>query len=403
MTLNALNQQSVTVERLIPWALIGFLFTLPISSTAKSVFLILAAVLILASPNYRQAVWAICAETWCQVGFLLLLFIIVACFWSEAPISNKLNVIEKYSKLLYLPILVAGFRDEKVRYWAIHAFLIAMVITSLFSIMKFTGLLKYNGDDAGQVFRNHIMTGYMIDFGVLLCAWLGYQTTGWQRAAYIVVALLFTFQIFFVNTGRTGFILYPILLGIFIPLTLPKKSACILLAIGMVALLGFYKLSPVMKLTVHESRQQIHQYRQAEKDTPIGFRFQFHHYANELFNRHLIRGLGTAGFAYTFGKEQPIPNWGKKLDEPHSQYWFFAAELGLVGCILYFMFLGSLALRALKLPTLRVVALGILVTFIITSYSDSMLYYSGTGYFFIVFMAIALGEFNVEKSSTPVN
>ena len=48
--------------------------------------------------------------------------------------ADKILVLEKYSKLLYLPVLLAGLLEERTRKLALHAFLLAMSITCLISL-----------------------------------------------------------------------------------------------------------------------------------------------------------------------------------------------------------------------------------------------------------------------------
>ena len=78
--------------------------------------------------------------------------------------------------------------------------------------------------------------------------------------------------------------------------------------------------------------------------------------------------------------------------EPHSQYWLIASEFGLLGCISFVFFLGCLIGASLRLKTLKPLAFAVLLPFIAGCWSDSLLFYSGTGYFFILFMALCLGE-----------
>ena len=78
--------------------------------------------------------------------------------------------------------------------------------------------------------------------------------------------------------------------------------------------------------------------------------------------------------------------------EPHSQYWLVASEFGLLGCFALALFLASLFVSSWRLTSLRPVALAVLLPFLAGNLSDSLLYYSGTGYFFILFMALCFGS-----------
>ena len=99
--------------------------------------------------------------------------------------------------------------------------------------------------------------------------------------------------------------------------------------------------------------------------------------------------------AYYYDKERPVDFsiWKTKtLLEPHSQYWLIAAEFGLLGIAALSYFFFSLLQASWRLHKMKFMACAMLVPFAIGNLSDSLLFYSGSGYFFILFMAMFLGE-----------
>ena len=64
----------------------------------------------------------------------------------------------------------------------------------------------------------------------------------------------------------------------------------------------------------------------------------------------------------------------------------------MLGVLALLLFFGSLLVASGSLTTLRPLAYAVLLPFIAGNLSDSLLFYSGTGYFFILFMALCLGE-----------
>ena len=386
------NWRSWSIQSWVALLLGMSLFALPLSSTAKSVFVVISLGTILFSPAYRLTLLTMVAKPWCQAAFALFFIALLACIWSPADLHEKLMAIEKYSKLLYLPILAAAFTDSRARNFGLHGFLLAMVVTCFVSVLWFYGYLSLSEVEGGGVFRNRIMTGFMMAFAAYLSSFLFTQQIGKNKLIYGLLTLLFTYHVFFINEGRTGYVVYFILMVLLMLQTFSWRQAILGIALGC-SLFGFiYYQSPVMQGAIHKAINDCRMYSKNEKDTNIGFRLQFHDYAYTLFKRSPWVGNGTASFTHTFHLENPIPGRGDKLLEPHSQYWLIASEFGLLGCISFVFFLGCLIGASLRLKTLKPLAFAVLLPFIAGCWSDSLLFYSGTGYFFILFMALCLGE-----------
>lgn len=382
------------VQFYVPLLLTLSLFSLPLSSTAKSIFLSLSVFAILIVPSNRKDLYRVLSQPWCQAALLLFFVAFVGMVWSPAALKDKFYVLEKYSKLLYLPVLAIGFQDKQTRRYALYGFLLAMLITCMAAILKASGVIamQLRGLDPGHIFRNHIMTGYMMAFAAYLSALLFISESGKKKTIHAILFLLFSYQILFINIGRTGYVSYVVLMSLFFVQMLSWRQVMLAAVIGSTVLAGVYYQNETMQNRVNQVYIDWREYHQGDKDTSIGYRLQFHQYAKELFDRHPWVGNGTGGFSYLYHEEKPIPSWEPKLSEPHSQYWFTLAELGVVGLISLSLFFICLLLASWQLKSMRSVAFAVILPFLLINFSDSLLFYSGTGYLFIAFMALCLGE-----------
>ena len=423
-----INQINKITENSVPFLLAALFFALPISSSGKSIFLSLALFAIILSPIYRQKLRHLFTEWWFKAMMLLIILIIVACFWSVATLREQLFALQKYAKLLCLPILVVAFKDYQVRRLCLHAFLLGMlliaIITSLHSLVNLSIFINIPPD---QLFRNHIMIGIMMSFATYIALLLFLQQqnpppptkfyaslsacvtsvmlyvsalsfralahlVANMRLLYLAMALLFSYQVLWINTGRTGYFAYIILMILLLFQRLFLKRAIICTVVFITIFTGLYFINRPM----HEGIQHAFiewRYYQQDKNTNIGFRLQFHNYAKQLFSKHPLLGCGTAGFTASFRQDRPVPGWPRELLlEPHSQYWLIATEYGILGLSCFIFFIGSLITACWRLGFSRPIAIALLLVFSIGNLSDSLLYYSGSGYFFIIFMAFCLSE-----------
>lgn len=390
--LTKITWRSWPVQTWVALFLAASLLALPLSSSAKSILVVISLCLIVCSPVYRQDLFRVLSEPWCKAAMFLFFIALLACLWGPATLREKCNEMEKYSKLLYLPVLVVGFRDPNARRLGLYGFLLAMMITFVVSLLMHVGIYSANDVEAGGIFRNHIMTGYMMAFAAYLSALLCYQEHGKIRILYVILASLFSYHVLFINNGRTGYVVYVLLMALLMLQLFSWRQAVAGMVLGTVLVVSAFYVSPVMQAAVNNAVTDYHLYMKNEKDTAIGYRLQFHDYAYTLFKRHPLLGNGTASFAHIYHEENPIPTRGNKLMEPHSQYWLVASEYGLLGCLALALFFGSVLFSILKLSIMRPIALGVLLPFLAGNCSDSLLFYSGTGYFFILFMALCFGE-----------
>ena|SRR3990167_308902 len=365
-------------------------FFLAISISIKSIFILLS-MLAISIYNYPE-LKRILMLKWFWTSAILFMLIVAGCFIDHGSWSTKFNYIHKYSKVLYLPILAIGFRDQINRQCAGHAFLLAMLITCCLSLAKFWGIFEAIGapGEAGYIFHNRIITGYYMAFAAFLAAiYAGKHETTWKRVGYGLLIILFSYQVLFVNIARTGYLMFGILLCLFIAHEMHKK-----LNYGWVLLLGFF----LALIVFGPARQNINylvrdlvQYKIGEQDTHLGVRLQLHTYAAQLFLRHPVVGIGTGGFEYNFKIAPPIPNWEKAFIEPHSEYWLMLADHGIIGLGLLILFLSTVLNTILVTKEMRLICLGVMITFAVGCYSDSLLLCS-PGFFLILFSSMGLGE-----------
>ena len=375
---------------LAPFFLILFVFFVPVSPTLKSVFLIASVICILLTPDYNKHLLYAFNTLWGRAAMGLIAFVIIASFWSEAPYSMRWMVVEKYIKVIYLPILAVGFIHPRVRNLCLNSYLFSIYIICIISILKSKGLW-FQGDP-GEVFYNHIITGFMVAFGSYIAGLFVFQSKGKLQILYLVLFLLTSYQVLFINTGRTGYVVYFILVTLLIlqQLSFKKAGLALILFSGLMTIV--YTQSPIMQAGAANLLHDIKSMQQNNENTSLGYRVQFHHYAKTLLATHPIIGIGTGGFKYSFSKDQPVPSWGVELNEPHSQYWMTLAEQGIVGLVFLVLFLGSLFIASFQLTKTKPILLGILAAFTIGAFSDTILCYSPVGFLLIIMSAISLGE-----------
>ncbi|KTD82809.1 O-antigen ligase family protein [Legionella waltersii] len=383
---------------LAPVFFVLFTFFIPISPTIKSICFVCSLIAILIVPEYRNLIKEAFGTLWGRAAAILFVYIVIATLWSPAPYLDQLGVVGKYCKLIYLPLLAVGFMSPKVRNWSINAYLAAIFLTCIISMLKALNLIE--SQDPGMVFYNHIITGFMVALAAYLAGLQMFKNSGWLRSIYLFLLVFTSYQVLFINTGRTGYLVYIVLMVLLLVQTLSIKKAVLGLLVFTGTMSLVYQFSPVMQIRTFELLKDIQQLQHNNKNTSLGYRIQFHHYAKQLMMKNPWIGIGTGGFKYSFAKDDPVPSWGKELTDPHSQYWMILAEQGIIGLFLFIMFLASLFVTAFRVSESRPILLGVLIAFCIGSISDTILCYSTAGYLLIVLSALCFGELIANKRTS---
>ncbi len=401
-----MTEVKIYIQKYIPLVMVALLLCICLGPTIKSIGVGFALFVILIAPTCRHDLAFIFSKpiSIAAIGFCTIT--LIACAWSIGSHEQQLSMIEKYGKLLFIPIFAVGFSHKKIRYFGIQAFLIGMFITCMLSLYKYVYPRPVTGViwDPGQVFYNHIVTSYMMATAAYLAAWMGIHIKSRPlKLLYFMAVFLFSFQIIFVNTGRTGYVIYLILLTLFLLQNFHLKS------VRYTILTFVLSLSLVIQQTHHETLSKgvhmmmtdIHNYQQGHQNSNLGFRLQFHRYAKLLFLEKPLLGQGTGSFIPHFVQDNPIPEWINLAPNPHSQYWLIASEFGLLGLFGWGCFLIILVNMSFRLQEMCSISQAILLPFLVANFSDTFLVTSGIGYLFIAFMGLCLGEFIEMHQQNP--
>lgn len=395
----------VNSETVLFFLLTSLLCLTALSSSLRSLVFPMTGIGLMVQKNTRTSILTMMKHPVSIALFLLFGWIILAFFWSPATWNQSFIIVGKYSKLLYIPLLAVGFQQAKTRMWALYAFLAAMLLTMVILMTNTWGFTHVTHKSHSGVFYNHIVTGAMFSLGAWLAFFLSFQKIGKEKYLLIGLGFLLSYAVLFVNTARTGYILYTVLMLILFKQMLSWKQAGMLALLFGVLIVICFQSSTVMHDGLYTIIDNLQQYGQAKKDTSVGYRIQFHLYATSLFSKHPIIGNGTGAFTWYYLMDNPLSTWQVRYFEPHSQYWLFSVEQGLIGLLLLGVVLGNLFRLACQLTQIGPLLIAFLATFILGCFSDSLLLFSPIGWLLVVVAAMCLGEWyeRLEKNDHDDN
>lgn len=335
------------------------------------------------------------------LALALLALYLLAAGWTIAPHADLLTALKKYSRLLILPMVIAlAWRDERLPRRALAyclagiGVLVASIYLTSVGLMPSSSLgwwrVSADARDA-FVFRNHISIGILLGFASSAALLIASHAPDWRRRAPALAgAALAGLPIMFLSQGRTGFVV--LLIGIITVFLLrvrltPLRVLAALAALSLAAM-AVYATSHNVKSRTDDMVNEI---EHNHVNSPNGVRMSFFEVGAQTFAAHPLIGVGTGGFAQVYAPTA-IRNWPAGSDmaqarhQPHSEFMLVAVQLGVLGLVVYFGMLASLA-RAGVLARGSVdgdIVILLLTIYTITSAFNSLLWDTTEAHWFLL-------------------
>lgn len=379
-------------------------FFIPISITAMDVFMAAAAICAILSGHFRENYYDLKRNPIVLSLLAFVLITIIALTWSIAPWGDRLSALHKYSKLLYVPLLLPLCREEKWRDRTILGFLLGMLITVVISYLKALWNLPIPPypDIPSFVFYTHIETGYLVAFATYLFAYYAWKKPKYRWICWLLVGL-FTYQEFFINDGRTGWVAYLALLLLYAVHRIGWKGLVYGVLGAILLMISAYSISPTFKNTFIQSIESVEQYYHGGYiNTSLGYRLSFIKLSWGLIKERPILGYGTGSFATAYRQSGGVEGWKRTLPTPHNEYLMVMVEFGLVGLFALFIIFYSLLKYSFKLGDMMYLAQALLLAFMISCCYNAFLYLTVSGHFFVLLTALFYGRylFNDQSSNS---
>ncbi len=208
------------VDGIVRWLACGMLLALPFSVAMVNFCGYLIIVLALFSENWRHSAGNLLRNRLVWVVISMLALVVIGVMDSTGPRYEALNVLNRYHKLLFIPLLMPFFQQASHRQMALRVFFVAIFINVLISWFDYFGLTHW-GDPiyysvpfhpGDAVFRQHITQGMLFDLLFAISGVFAILSQSWKRGFFVLVGILTGLNILIVMVGRTGKALLPIIL-----------------------------------------------------------------------------------------------------------------------------------------------------------------------------------------------
>ena len=280
--------------------------------------------------------WVLAAMAWMSLSGM----------WTEASTSDALAGWGRHSRILWFLAVFYVLRTPALALLTLKWFVAGMVIMMLSSWALVIGL-PVPWATAQDLPSMGIVHGSTLEQPVLLsllAAVLWFMRDHWPKGywrwAPLLVLLLTVLNVFFVMTGRSGFLVMLLFISMAVWWQLPKKWRWLVVALPFALGALMMVLSPRFQAQTIKVFQGVQSYQQGSIETSQALRLDYWHRSLLAMKEAPLLGHGVGSWRMNYHRLG-----GVQVDatsNPHQQYLLWAVESGAVGL---FLFLGILVFQ----------------------------------------------------------
>ncbi len=304
------------------------------------------------------------------VGLGIAIYIgwqVVGLSYSDVPMSEAVQTIFSERKICYILPLALIFSHAVPKRRFLVSFLsvatVALVASFLFELYppmywfeqfpsQAYGFIQRLATDNRFILRSNVTQGMVFSMCAFLAWWFSrQQIVEARRWALRGLAALFVVNIAMLTNGRSGYIVFLVLLVW--AFVMWRGWVGVIAGLGaalMVATAAFY-LSSTVQTRVMQGVNEAKVFATAPKETSFGKRMVLYQTTMEIIRENPLLGVGTGAFKkhYSALAGKKYQGWqSDPADDPHSQYLFILAENGLIGLVAFLLMIGMLLKYCLK-------------------------------------------------------
>lgn len=373
-------------------------FSLAMPTAWSSAAMLLFLLFWLSSGDYHQKWLRVKTNPAAWTAIALFLLLAIGTLWSTAEDGQTAQILKKYHKLLYVPLLVSALVDDVWRRRAIQAFVIAVLIMAIGSYLQLLGWLAPGPTGQEYAFtRGRITHNFFLAFAAYL-VFLQAMTDHRRRWIWLALLLVLVVDLIFVVQGRTGQIVFLVLMAWYAIRRWQLRGLAVTLALVAVLMIAAYQVSDRFKQRADATLGHIavlFDERAADASTlellPYS-RVIVYQESIDMILRHPWWGTGTGSFRDEYAAHiRQFRSNALPFENPHSEYLNFAVHLGVIGVVALVGWFVTLWRVAGRLAGHRREAAHALILAMSTGcLFNSFLMDRGEGSFFVVMVGILL-------------
>ena len=396
------------MEQVHFWLLMLLAFSLPLSTSAVSVTAVLIIVCWVVEGRFRAKIQEIVTNPLCLAVLVYAVALLVGLCWTDS-LADGLEAIRKRWKIFLVPIFLTSIRWDR-RWWYIAAFIagvtatMAVVSLDSFALLPTITLLSHPIQFDTATVQLQYTPMLALAIYLLLHQFLWGGAKGARRWWVLVLAIVLIIHLF-ATRGRAGHVAFFVLMAVLLIQYYHRNvTKAVILATVLFPLIFFaaYRISPIFQDRMTAIQHDLKTIDN-NPDTSIGERLHYWKISWRLIKESPWIGVGTGDFARAYAEMNTrVSPAVPPTNNPHNQYVFAAAQLGVLGLLsvlgLFFVHFHRATRVADGWERIRI---AFPVFFLVIMCFESYLNLVGTGFVFSLVSAILFKQAPAEQRQIP--
>lgn len=396
------NLFQLRCERFSKQCAVLLAFMIPLSTFGTNVILFVLITSWLLAGKLHEKAKIMGFHPVARMSLVLFLIFVGGALYSKAPMKDIVAMlgIGKMGKLLYLPFLLPLMVEGKWRRLAIWAFVAALLLTLILSILKVYGYLPIPSRySLASVFKDDIFTNLMMAFtSFVIGHYMFAHPNFYTRLLFLGLLSGIVFYVFFMSQGRSGYVVF-LALWLLLCLQRWRLKGLILGATTLILLVGVaFTYSTPFRNRVLAAFDNVQLYQVGQTNTSVGARLEFIKQTWSLSKQRIWFGFGTGSFKEAYAKHATV-NELIITRNPHNEYLNILLQVGVVGLLVFLGLFWVILKNSYSLPKPeRWLVQGVLSAMILGCFANSWLMDFTSGYFFVALTAFCFGALNLKTT-----
>ncbi|MFA6138643.1 MAG: O-antigen ligase family protein [Sulfurimonas sp.] len=392
-------KERINFDKFYLYATLLFAFTLPLSRTAVSFFILLLPIVFILEGNFKSKFKLIWSNKPLQAILLFLAFNLLSLLWSE-DYSDAQNVVRLYGYWLVIFTLALSIHKNDIQK-IITFFLYGMLLSELIAYGVFFELWSFKH----ATINNPSPFMFWIDYSVftaftsiLLLSRL--FSNNYLKKEKILMFLFFlsTTGNLFLGLGRTGQVALIVAIVVMIILYLKINFRSILITLAL--LLSIYGagfiLSDTFKTRVNSAVHDIENIKNSNYDSSWGIRVVYWMITYDILKENPLFGVGIGDYERTIQlflekKSYPISEATEIFiakSHAHNQFLMILIQTGFIGLLLMLNIIYQLLAMRIKEDELKKLSLLFLTIYFASAMAEPLWLKQFTLALFILFIGL---------------
>jgi len=370
------------------FCIIATCFFIPLSTSLMGLFACLVVVFWVLSGRFFSIHRLLAHSPVSCMSLVLFFLFVIGIFYSPVDYQVSLQTLAKYRELVFIPAVIGLAKGNRKNITiARESYVAGSIILMFISFGMALSLIPI--ERYGNSILHHITHSYFMAFLAFLSLHYSFDSKQY-RYFWIFIFIAATINIVYVTPGRTGMIIYALLMLLLIIQRLSWRNQLIAFFVIIAMISGIaYTSDNASKRLFTAWEEVISYYDRGKSQTSIGMRLDWYDDSIELIEDKPFFGHGTGSYQLVQGER--VKKYGKTLetDNPHNEYLFIGVQLGYVGLTAFILLLVVMLLRSFNLSVKqRWLVQGVILSMVMGCMMNSFLFDAHQGHFFAFLSAL---------------